>query len=88
MTTKIEIIVLGTGPSGGLPQLGCLTRPRAENDPDACRCCLATREETEDDILAGGRKNVRGNTSCVVRKTWADGRERYVEGFIGSSIPG
>lgn len=83
MSAKIEIIVLGTGPSGGLPQLGCLTKPRNAADPDACRCCLATREETEDDMLAGGRKNARGNTSCVVRKTWEDGRERYVARIRG-----
>ncbi|GHJ83805.1 hypothetical protein NliqN6_0207 [Naganishia liquefaciens] len=73
----LELIVLGSGPSGGLPQLGCLTRP-SDAPYERCRCCESTREETADDIAAGGRKNQRGNTSCVVRKTWDDGTQSCV----------
>lgn len=76
MSSTLELIVLGSGPSGGLPQLGCLTRP-SDAPYERCRCCESTREETADDIAAGGRKNRRGNTSCVVRKTWDDGTQRY-----------
>lgn len=77
MSPTLELIVLGSGPSGGLPQLGCITRP-ATSTSESCRCCESIKEETADDVAAGGRKNRRGNTSCVVRKTWDDGAQRYV----------
>ncbi|KAJ9103760.1 hypothetical protein QFC21_002222 [Naganishia friedmannii] len=77
MSNTLEVIVLGSGPSGGLPTLGCITGSSNATAP-ACRCCTSIYEKGPDDVAAGGRKNRRGNTSCVVRKTWPDGRQSCV----------
>ncbi|KAG7099578.1 hypothetical protein E1B28_001408 [Marasmius oreades] len=59
LTPSVELIFLGTGTSSSLPSISCLTQP-----PDAetrgCRACLSTLEPE-------GKKNIRRNTSAVVR---------------------
>ncbi|KAJ9103757.1 hypothetical protein QFC21_002218 [Naganishia friedmannii] len=84
MAGKLEIIVLGSGPSCTTPNLACLTRDDSSiNAP--CRCCSSISESTDDAMAAGGRKNMRGNTSAVVRKTWSDGTQSYlVQAGVGS----
>lgn len=51
--------VQGTGTSGALPSVACLTS--AER---GCHCCRSTLEGSTDPL---GRKNVRRNTSAVLR---------------------
>lgn len=74
---KLEVIILGSGSSCTTPNLACLTRDETSVNPP-CRCCASIYEDTEDARAAGGKKNIRGNISAVVRKTWADGKQRYV----------
>jgi hypothetical protein len=74
---KLEVIILGSGPSCTTPNLACLTRDETSVNPP-CRCCASIYEDTEDAKAAGGKRNIRGNISAVVRKTWADGKQRYV----------
>ncbi|OCH96706.1 hypothetical protein OBBRIDRAFT_787275 [Obba rivulosa] len=58
-----ELIFLGTGTSSSIPHVDCLTRP-----PDAtpCRTCLST-------LTPEGKRNIRRNTSAVVRVRGRDG---------------
>ncbi|OCH87504.1 hypothetical protein OBBRIDRAFT_820602 [Obba rivulosa] len=50
----VELIFLGTGTSSSIPNVDCLTRT------SACRTCLST-------LTPEGKKNIRRNTSAVVR---------------------
>ncbi|POY72085.1 hypothetical protein BMF94_4892 [Rhodotorula taiwanensis] len=59
MTREIDCLLLGTGTSGALPSVACLTS--AER---GCHCCRSTLEGSTDPL---GRKNVRRNTSAVLR---------------------
>ena len=63
-----EFIFLGTGTSGSLPNVSCLTAPEGETP---CKTCLSTLEP-------GGKKNIRRNTSAVIRVDGKDGKKRYV----------
>jgi phosphoribosyl 1,2-cyclic phosphodiesterase len=67
-TGDIELIFLGTGTSGSVPNIACLTAP-----PDAprCRACTAA-------VTPAGRKNARRNTSAVLRVPGRDGRARTI----------
>ncbi|KAF9480604.1 hypothetical protein BDN70DRAFT_856608 [Pholiota conissans] len=53
----MEFIFLGTGSSGGLPYIGCITAPP---DDQVCKTCLSA-------LTPEGRRNVRRNTSAVIR---------------------
>jgi phosphoribosyl 1,2-cyclic phosphodiesterase len=64
----IEFIFLGTGTSGSLPNVSCLTAP--ENHVP-CKTCLST-------LKPEGKKNIRRNTSAVMRIEGKDGKKRYV----------
>ncbi|GAA5959636.1 hypothetical protein JCM8115_001275 [Rhodotorula mucilaginosa] len=55
---EIDCLLLGTGTSGALPSIACLTSPEK-----GCKCCRSTLDPT--DPL--GRKNVRRNTSAILR---------------------
>jgi len=50
---RMEVILLGTGTSGQVPSIVCLT----EGGGEGCRCCCGT----------GDRKDQRRNTSALVR---------------------
>jgi len=62
-TDPAEFIFLGTGPSSTLPHVDCLTAP-----PEAtpCHTCLST-------LRPEGKKNIRRNTSAVMRVRGKDG---------------
>ncbi|GAA6057190.1 hypothetical protein JCM3770_004369 [Rhodotorula araucariae] len=65
----LDIVLLGTATSSGLPAVACLT------DPDAgCLCCRSTLDKS--DVEA--QKNVRRNTSAVIRIGQGDHRERTI----------
>ncbi|KAI8379513.1 beta-lactamase-like protein [Radiomyces spectabilis] len=55
MATLLEIIFLGTGTSGGVPNVSCLTDPA-----QSCHVCLSA-------VTDQSRKNMRKNTSLIVR---------------------
>ncbi|KAJ2402073.1 hypothetical protein GGI23_000972 [Coemansia sp. RSA 2559] len=61
-----EVIFLGTGTSGVIPNITCLL----EDSPKCKTCALAMTDE--------GKKNRRLNTSMLVRIDHPDGRERNV----------
>ncbi|KAJ1957396.1 hypothetical protein EC988_000856 [Linderina pennispora] len=66
-TTRVrEIIFLGTGTSGCIPNIPCIT----SDNPD-CTVCKYS-------LTAQGAKNRRRNTSLLIRIDHADGRERNV----------
>jgi len=64
----LEFIFLGTGTSGSLPNVSCLTAPESE---PPCKTCLST-------LKPEGKKNIRRNTSGVLRIEGRDGKTRYV----------
>ena len=53
----LELHFLGTGTSGCLPAISCLTDPA-----NGCDCCISTTRPGPE-----GKKNVRRNTSAVLR---------------------
>ncbi|KAI8071338.1 beta-lactamase-like protein [Gongronella butleri] len=55
MATIVDLIFLGTGNSGCIPNLACLTAPDQN-----CQACLSS-------VTEEGRKNKRGNVSVVIR---------------------
>ncbi|KIK71381.1 hypothetical protein GYMLUDRAFT_33540 [Collybiopsis luxurians FD-317 M1] len=63
----MEFIFLGTGTSSCIPNVYCLTRPPDDPTPP-CKTCLST-------LNPEGKKNIRRNTSGVVRTKGKDGRE-------------
>ncbi|TFY83986.1 hypothetical protein EWM64_g46 [Hericium alpestre] len=73
---SIELIFLGTGTSSSLPHLDCLTAP-----PEAipCRTCLST-------LTPEGKKNIRRNTSAVLRIDCKDGRKRTIVIDVGKNF--
>jgi len=70
-TSGFDLIFLGTGTSGSVPNISCLTAPPEE---DPCRTCLST-------LTPEGKKNIRRNTSAIVRVDGADGKKVYVANF-------
>ncbi|KAJ3926555.1 MAG: beta-lactamase-like protein [Lentinula lateritia] len=68
----MEFIFLGTGTSSSIPHVDCLTRPPYDpNDSTSkppCRTCLST-------LTPEGKKNIRRNTSALVRTKAQDGRD-------------
>ncbi|KAJ1861889.1 hypothetical protein LPJ73_000915 [Coemansia sp. RSA 2703] len=74
-TSRVRnIIFLGTGTSGCIPNLPCIT----ENNP---RCKVCKLSMTDD-----GRKNRRRNTSLLVRVDHPDGRIRNILIDCGKSF--
>ncbi|ORX50961.1 hypothetical protein DM01DRAFT_1337570 [Hesseltinella vesiculosa] len=55
MATIVDFIFIGTGNSGCIPNVACLTDPE-----QACKACLSSMTEQ-------GKKNRRGNVSAVIR---------------------
>ncbi|KZV63129.1 Metallo-hydrolase/oxidoreductase [Peniophora sp. CONT] len=53
----VELIFLGTGTSGSVPNVSCLTAPP---DQPPCKTCLST-------LTPAGKKNIRRNTSAIIR---------------------
>jgi hypothetical protein len=64
----IEFIFLGTGTSGSLPNVSCLTAPESATP---CKTCLST-------LKPEGKKNIRRNTSTVMRIEGKDGEMKFV----------
>ncbi|THH21003.1 hypothetical protein EW146_g468 [Bondarzewia mesenterica] len=75
-STAIEVIFLGTGTSSSLPHIECLT---AGPDDQPCRTCLST-------LTPEGKKNVRRNTSAVLRIDGKDGKKRTVVIDVGKNF--
>jgi phosphoribosyl 1,2-cyclic phosphodiesterase len=69
-SSALELVFLGTGTSGSVPNVSCLTAPP---DEEPCQTCLST-------LTPEGKNNIRRNTSAVVRIDVA-GRKVYVSGF-------
>lgn len=61
----VELILLGTGTSSSLPHVDCLTAPP---DSEPCRTCMST-------LRPEGKKNIRRNTSAVLRIDGKDGKK-------------
>jgi hypothetical protein len=61
----------GIGTSGQLPNVSCLTNHLSPNPTPPCRTCLST-------LVPEGKKNIRRNTSAVVRGKREDGSKSYV----------
>ena len=74
-TPQFDLTFMGTGTSGSVPNVSCLTAPPGA---EPCHTCLSTRTPE-------GKKNIRRNTSAVVRIDGADGRKVYAANF-GSCI--
>ena len=68
LTPALEAIFLGTGTSGSVPNVSCLTAPPHEEQCQTCRSTLTPE----------GSKNKRRNTSAVVRVDCVGGRKTYV----------
>ncbi|CDZ98764.1 Beta-lactamase-like [Phaffia rhodozyma] len=80
----LEIILLGTGTSGQLPNVSCLTNHLDPNPRPACRTCLST-------TTAEGKNNIRRNTSAVVRGKRPDGSKSLIlidcgKSFLSSAL--
>lgn len=71
-SSGVEFIFLGTGASGSVPHLSCLTPSENENEKP-CRTCLSTIDDTPE-----GKMNFRRNTSAAVRIVDKDGVKRCV----------
>jgi phosphoribosyl 1,2-cyclic phosphodiesterase len=70
-TPEFDLIFLGTGTSGSVPNVSCLTAPP---DQEPCETCLST-------LTPEGKKNIRRNTSAIVRIDGVGGKKVYVVGF-------
>lgn len=55
MATVVEIVFVGTGTSGAVPNVSCLTE-----QPPTCKVCVSA-------MTPEGRKNMKKNTSLIVR---------------------
>ncbi|ORY93204.1 metallo-beta-lactamase family protein [Syncephalastrum racemosum] len=55
MATLIDVVFIGTGTSGAVPNVACLTDPK-----QTCQVCISSMTEA-------GRKNRKRNTAAVVR---------------------
>lgn len=62
-----EFIFHGTGSSGSVPNIECLTAPKAE---DPCRPCHTA-------LTPEGKKNRRRNTGAIIRVRRQDGSFMY-----------
>lgn len=71
-SSAVEFIFLGTGASGSVPHLSCLT-PSGDDKEKPCRTCLSTIDGTPE-----GKMNFRRNTSAAVRIVDKDGVKRCV----------
>ncbi|KIM85448.1 hypothetical protein PILCRDRAFT_66638 [Piloderma croceum F 1598] len=65
---SIELIFLGTGTSSSVPNVDCLTAP---SDREPCLTCLST-------LQPEGKKNIRRNTSAVLRIGEKDGKKSTI----------
>ncbi|KAI6005123.1 beta-lactamase-like protein [Pisolithus orientalis] len=74
--SDIELIFLGTGSSSSVPHLDCLTAP---SDRKPCKTCLST-------LTQEGKKNIRRNTSVVVRFTGKDQKKVTVVIDVGKTF--
>jgi len=72
----VELIFLGTGTSGSVPNVSCLTAPP---DIPPCRTCLST-------LTPEGKKNIRRNTSAVLRVPGKDGVKRTILIDVGKNF--
>ncbi|KAI9444963.1 beta-lactamase-like protein [Lactarius indigo] len=72
----IEFIFLGTGTSSSLPNVSCLTAPKSDAP---CKTCLST-------LKAEGKKNIRRNTSAVMRIEGKDGKKRTIVIDVGKNF--
>lgn len=70
-TPAFELIFMGTGTSGSVPNISCLTAPP---DVEPCQTCLST-------LTPAGKKNIRRNTSAIFRADGVGGKKVYVTGF-------
>ena len=70
-TSTFDLIFMGTGTSGSVPNISCLTAPP---DVEPCHTCLST-------LTPEGKKNIRRNTSAIVRADGIGGKKVYVAGF-------
>ncbi|KAJ7102340.1 beta-lactamase-like protein [Mycena belliarum] len=63
-SSPIEVVFLGTGTSSSLPHIDCITAHAISGLPDRppCRACLSTIDGSLE-----GKKNIRRNTSAVIR---------------------
>ncbi|KAI9066725.1 hypothetical protein FKP32DRAFT_1589417 [Trametes sanguinea] len=72
----VELIFLGTGTSSTIPHVDCLTAPPGAKQ---CRTCLSTRTPE-------GKKNIRRNTSAVLRVPKRNGELATIVIDVGKSF--
>ncbi|KAF9462236.1 beta-lactamase-like protein [Collybia nuda] len=72
----MELIFLGTGSSAGLPYIDCITAP-PEREP--CKTCLSA-------LTPKGKRNIRRNTSAVVRLGTKEGRKATIVIDVGKTF--
>lgn len=75
-TSGVEFIFLGTGTSGSLPNVSCLTAPKSDAP---CKTCLSTLD-------AEGKNNIRRNTSAVMCIEGKDGKKRTIVIDVGKNF--
>ncbi|KAJ7630519.1 beta-lactamase-like protein [Roridomyces roridus] len=70
MSSSIECILLGTGTSSSVPSIDCITAHAipGSSDRPPCRTCLSTIDGS-----AEGKKNIRRNTSAILRLPGKEG---------------
>jgi len=73
---SVELIFLGTGTSSSVPNVDCLTAP---SDREPCLTCLST-------LGPEGKKNIRRNTSAVLRIGEKDGKKFTIVIDVGKNF--
>ncbi|KAI0662522.1 beta-lactamase-like protein [Cubamyces menziesii] len=73
---SVEVILLGTGTSSTIPHVDCLTAPPGAKK---CRTCWST-------LHPDGKKNIRRNTSAVLRVPKQDGDLATIVIDVGKSF--
>lgn len=74
--SPVELIFLGTGTSSTIPHVDCLTAPPSSKP---CRTCLST-------LTPEGKKNIRRNTSAVVKLRGRNSEDVTIVIDVGKSF--
>ncbi|KAF8592013.1 hypothetical protein K439DRAFT_1643968 [Ramaria rubella] len=73
---EVQFIFHGTGNSGSVPSVECLTAPEGANQ---CETCMST-------LRPDGKKNIRRNTGAVLRIARPDGEKATIVIDVGKTF--